>query len=155
MIALLQGHLVPRRARHRQDAGGARPGRCGCASHGSVSACMAHALDVALGLWHVPACCRLTDARMYYIDHPPAQPIHPTPPSRPTVRFAGACAKHSPVPVTFFARKGADCLGKFHGEAERTLRLLFEEVGFRLHCPFFSDSNWMFLARLLSRPTCG
>jgi SpoVK/Ycf46/Vps4 family AAA+-type ATPase len=31
--------------------------------------------------------------------------------------------------VTFFARKGADCLGKFHGEAERTLRLLFEEVG--------------------------
>lgn len=42
---------------------------------------------------------------------------------------AGACAKHSPLPVTFFARKGADCLGKFHGEAERTLRLLFEEVG--------------------------
>ena len=41
---------------------------------------------------------------------------------------AGACAKHSPTPVTFFARKGADCLGKFHGEAERTLRLLFEEV---------------------------
>lgn len=32
------------------------------------------------------------------------------------------------MPVTFFARKGADCLGKFHGEAERTLRLLFEEV---------------------------
>lgn len=48
----------------------------------------------------------------------------PPPPSRP----AGACAKHSPTPVTFFARKGADCLGKFHGEAERTLRLLFEEV---------------------------
>ena len=44
---------------------------------------------------------------------------------------AGACAKHSPLPVTFFARKGADCLGKFHGEAERTLRLLFEEVGAR------------------------
>lgn len=42
--------------------------------------------------------------------------------------LAGACAKHSPLPVTFFARKGADCLGKFHGEAERTLRLLFEEV---------------------------
>lgn len=42
--------------------------------------------------------------------------------------LAGACAKHSPTPVTFFARKGADCLGKFHGEAERTLRLLFEEV---------------------------
>lgn len=41
---------------------------------------------------------------------------------------AGACAKRSPVPVTLFARRGADCLGKFHGEAERTLRLLFEEA---------------------------
>ena len=42
--------------------------------------------------------------------------------------LAGACAQHSPKPVAFFARKGADCLGKFSGEAERTLRLLFEEV---------------------------
>eukprot|EP00887_Chlorella_sp_A99_P007781 scaffold20.g7781.t1 len=42
--------------------------------------------------------------------------------------LTGACAKYSPQPVTFFARKGADCLGKFHGEAERTLRLLFEEI---------------------------
>jgi hypothetical protein len=42
--------------------------------------------------------------------------------------LAGACAAHSPVPVTFFARKAADCLGKFSGEAERTLRLLFHEV---------------------------
>lgn len=50
-------------------------------------------------------------------------------PTFPPVHLpAGACAKHSPLPVTFFARKGADCLGKFHGEAERTLRLLFEEV---------------------------
>ena len=57
----------------------------------------------------------------------PAPALLPTPPD--AIRFpAGACAKHSPVPVTFFARKGADCLGKFHGEAERTLRLLFEEV---------------------------
>ena len=32
------------------------------------------------------------------------------------------------MPVTLFARKGADCLGKFAGEAERTLRLLFDEV---------------------------
>lgn len=48
--------------------------------------------------------------------------------------LAGACARHSPLPVTFFARKGADCLGKFHGEAERTLRLLFEEVGAALVC---------------------
>jgi len=30
--------------------------------------------------------------------------------------------------VTFFSRKGADCLGKFHGEAERKLRVLFEEA---------------------------
>ncbi len=42
--------------------------------------------------------------------------------------LAGACARSSPQPVTFFSRKGADCLGKFSGEAERTLRLLFEEV---------------------------
>ena len=43
--------------------------------------------------------------------------------------LAGACARQSPKPVAFFSRKGADCLGKFSGEAERTLRLLFEEVG--------------------------
>lgn len=42
--------------------------------------------------------------------------------------LAGACAQHSPVSVSFFSRKGADCLGKFLGEAERTLRLLFDEV---------------------------
>jgi ATPase family associated with various cellular activities (AAA) len=46
--------------------------------------------------------------------------------------LAGACARHSPTPVTFFSRKGADCLGKFMGEAERTLRLMFEEVRERL-----------------------
>ena len=33
------------------------------------------------------------------------------------------------MPVTLFARKGADCLGKYAGDAERTLRLIFEEVG--------------------------
>ncbi|KAL4451600.1 hypothetical protein ABPG75_007262 [Micractinium tetrahymenae] len=53
--------------------------------------------------------------------------------------LAGACAKHSPLPVTFFARKGADCLGKFHGEAERTLRLLFEEAGRRAPAIIFLD----------------
>ena len=42
--------------------------------------------------------------------------------------LAGACAAGAPSPVAFFARKGADCLGKFAGEAERTLRLLFDEV---------------------------
>lgn len=42
--------------------------------------------------------------------------------------LAGACSHSSTTPVTLFARKGADCLGKFAGEAERTLRLLFDEV---------------------------
>ncbi|KAL0019633.1 hypothetical protein WJX77_006506 [Trebouxia sp. C0004] len=42
--------------------------------------------------------------------------------------LAGACRHTSSTPVTLFARKGADCLGKFAGEAERTLRLLFDEA---------------------------
>jgi len=42
--------------------------------------------------------------------------------------LAGACRHSSSTPVTLFARKGPDCLGKFAGEAERTLRLLFDEV---------------------------
>lgn len=42
--------------------------------------------------------------------------------------LAGACRHTNSTPVTLFARKGADCLGKFAGEAERTLRLLFDEV---------------------------
>ena len=33
-----------------------------------------------------------------------------------------------PHPVAFFSRKGADCLGKYHGDAETNLRLLFDEV---------------------------
>ena len=32
------------------------------------------------------------------------------------------------VQIAFFMRKGADCLSKFVGEAERELRLLFEQV---------------------------
>jgi hypothetical protein len=52
---------------------------------------------------------------------------------------AGACARHSPVPVAFFARKGADCLGKFAGEAERTLRLLFQEAAARAPAIIFLD----------------
>ena len=31
--------------------------------------------------------------------------------------------------VSFFMRKGADCLSKWVGEGERQLRLLFEQVG--------------------------
>ncbi len=43
--------------------------------------------------------------------------------------LAGACCASAKRPVALFARKAADCLGKFYGDAERTLRLLFEEVG--------------------------
>lgn len=43
--------------------------------------------------------------------------------------LAGECARRSPQPVTLFARKGADCLGKYAGDAERILRIMFEEVG--------------------------
>ncbi len=42
--------------------------------------------------------------------------------------------------VSFFMRKGADCLSKWVGEAERQLRLLFEQA--RLHQPsiiFFDE----------------
>ena len=42
--------------------------------------------------------------------------------------LAGALGQAAGRPVTFFSRKGADCLGKFHGDAERTLRILFEEA---------------------------
>lgn len=38
--------------------------------------------------------------------------------------------------VTFFMRKGAECLSKWIGESERQLRLLFEEV--RLKCAMCS-----------------
>ena len=49
--------------------------------------------------------------------------------------LAGACSHSSGTPVTLFARKGADCLGKFAGEAERTLRLLFDEVDHHMFTP--------------------
>ena len=52
----------------------------------------------------------------------------PIPPPSPCRAVAGECARVSPVPVTLFARKGADCLGKYAGDAERTLRLIFDEV---------------------------
>jgi SpoVK/Ycf46/Vps4 family AAA+-type ATPase len=43
--------------------------------------------------------------------------------------LAGACCRATAQrPVALFARKAADCLGKLYGDAERTLRLLFEEV---------------------------
>eukprot|EP00877_Chromochloris_zofingiensis_P003168 jgi/Chrzof1/12852/Cz07g09200.t1 len=42
--------------------------------------------------------------------------------------LAGECSLRAPRPVALFARKGADCLGKYVGDAERTLRLLFHQV---------------------------
>ena len=40
--------------------------------------------------------------------------------------LAAECQKMTKKNVAFFSRKGADCLGKFYGDAERELRLLFE-----------------------------
>jgi len=44
------------------------------------------------------------------------------------VRALLGAAARGPRPVSFFNRKGADCLGKYMGEAERSLRLLFQEA---------------------------
>jgi SpoVK/Ycf46/Vps4 family AAA+-type ATPase len=41
--------------------------------------------------------------------------------------------------VNFFSRKGADALGKYMGEAERSLRLLFEEAKRRQPSIIFFD----------------
>ena len=50
----------------------------------------------------------------------------------------GAAAK-GPHPVSFFSRKGADALGKYMGEAERSLRLLFSEAQRRQPSIIFFD----------------
>ncbi|KAH3899414.1 chromatin segregase YTA7 SCDLUD_004857 [Saccharomycodes ludwigii] len=42
--------------------------------------------------------------------------------------LAASCSKTSGKKITFFMRKGADILSKWVGEAERQLRLLFEEA---------------------------
>ncbi|KAL6946802.1 hypothetical protein ACO0QE_001651 [Hanseniaspora vineae] len=42
--------------------------------------------------------------------------------------LAASCSKASGQNITFFMRKGADILSKWVGEAERQLRLLFEEA---------------------------
>uniref|UniRef100_A0A1D2A528 PHD-type domain-containing protein n=1 Tax=Auxenochlorella protothecoides TaxID=3075 RepID=A0A1D2A528_AUXPR len=53
--------------------------------------------------------------------------------------LAGECAAFAASRVSLFVRSGADCLGKFHGEAERTLRLLFEEATRRAPSIIFFD----------------
>ena len=42
--------------------------------------------------------------------------------------LASECARASPCPIALFARKGADCLGKYSGDAERALRIIFQQV---------------------------
>ena len=54
--------------------------------------------------------------------------------------LASACKDLCSRAVAFFHRSGADCLGKYAGESERTLRLLFAEA--RKHAPsviFFDE----------------
>jgi SpoVK/Ycf46/Vps4 family AAA+-type ATPase len=41
--------------------------------------------------------------------------------------LANSCSENGKQ-VSFFMRKGADCLSKWVGEAERQLRLLFEQA---------------------------
>ncbi|KAL6769172.1 hypothetical protein ACKKBF_B17750 [Auxenochlorella protothecoides x Auxenochlorella symbiontica] len=53
--------------------------------------------------------------------------------------LAGECAAFAASRVSLFVRSGADCLGKFHGEAERTLRLLFDEAARRAPSIIFFD----------------
>ena len=55
--------------------------------------------------------------------------------------LAGECAARSPRPVALFARKGADCLGKYAGDAERALRLLFQQVR-TVHACMCACSCW-------------
>ncbi|GFH06041.1 PHD-type domain-containing protein [Haematococcus lacustris] len=53
--------------------------------------------------------------------------------------LAGELAKQAPRPVAFYVRKGADCLGKYVGDAERTLRLLFDDARARAPSIIFLD----------------
>ena len=64
------------------------------------------------------------------------------------VRALLGAAAHGPRPISFFSRLGADCLGKYSGEAERKLRLLFEEA--EKHQPsiiFFDEIDGLAPAR--------
>lgn len=57
-----------------------------------------------------------------YINHANAYIMHAQ-----ARALANACSK-SGHRISFFMRKGADCLSKWVGEAERQLRLLFEQA---------------------------
>lgn len=43
--------------------------------------------------------------------------------------------------VSFFMRKGADCLSKWVGESERQLRLLFDQVNLYFITPFLFETD--------------
>ena len=61
-----------------------------------------------------------------------------------------------PRPVTFFHRKGADCLGKYSGEAERNVRLLFSEAERRQpSVVFFDEIDGLAPARRMGGPSGG
>lgn len=47
--------------------------------------------------------------------------------------LANECS-HGDRKVSFFMRKGADCLSKWVGESERQLRLLFDQVRYWFNC---------------------
>ena len=55
------------------------------------------------------------------------------------VRAVLGAVAHGARRVTFFNRRGSDCFGKYHGEAERTLRLLFDEAQRRQPSIIFFD----------------
>lgn len=62
---------------------------------------------------------------------PPRGVLFHGPPGTGKTLMARALAANCSTPerkITFFMRKGADCLSKWVGEAERQLRLLFEEA---------------------------
>ena len=55
------------------------------------------------------------------------------------VRALLGAAARGPHPLAFFSRKGADALGKYMGEAERSLRVLFSEATRRAPSIIFFD----------------
>lgn len=78
--------------------------------------------------------------------------------------LANECS-HGDRKVSFFMRKGADCLSKWVGESERQLRLLFDQVGHSQHTTgsncfeasfsvlFFAEHHDLVLCLLLIRLT--
>lgn len=68
--------------------------------------------------------------------------------------LANECS-HGDRKVSFFMRKGADCLSKWVGESERQLRLLFDQVRYWFNCqdrfPAFFW-YWLIIAAVITWP---